>query len=112
MCLFVKLYIYEVILYVVCWDGLLSLSTMISRYIHVLACSFFFTAELYFIVRTHTHLFICIWNPMDRGAWWATVHMVAKSWAPLKQLSIAYLDDHIKSYKHHPNRADKIFYRL
>ena len=49
---------------------------------------------------------------MDRGAWWATVHMVTKSWARLKQLSIAYLDDHIKSYKHHPNRADKIFYRL
>ena len=22
-------------------------------------------------------------NPMDRGAWWATVHEVAKSWAQL-----------------------------
>ena len=22
----------------------------------------------------------CLENPMDRGAWWATVHMVAKSW--------------------------------
>ena len=22
-------------------------------------------------------------NPMDRGAWWATVHRVAKSWTPL-----------------------------
>ena len=20
----------------------------------------------------------CLWNPMDRGAWWATVHGVAK----------------------------------
>ena len=22
----------------------------------------------------------CLENPMDRGAWWATVHAVAKSW--------------------------------
>jgi len=26
-------------------------------------------------------------NPMDRGAWQATVHRVAKSWTRLKQLS-------------------------
>ena len=25
----------------------------------------------------------CLENPMDRGAWWATVHGVAKSWAQL-----------------------------
>ena len=24
--------------------------------------------------------FSCWKNPMDRGAWWATVHRVAKSW--------------------------------
>ena len=24
----------------------------------------------------------CLENPMDRGAWWATVHGVAKSWTP------------------------------
>ena len=29
----------------------------------------------------------CQGNPMDRGAWWAMVHGVAKSWAQLKQLS-------------------------
>ena len=29
----------------------------------------------------------CLENPMDRGAWWATVHGVAKSWTRLKQLS-------------------------
>ena len=23
-------------------------------------------------------------NPMDRGAWWATVHTVTKSWTQLK----------------------------
>ena len=26
----------------------------------------------------------CLGNPMDRGAWWATVHGVAKSWTQLK----------------------------
>ena len=29
----------------------------------------------------------CLENPMDRGAWWATVHRVAKSPTGLKQLS-------------------------
>jgi len=24
--------------------------------------------------------YFCLENPMDRGAWWATVHRVAKSW--------------------------------
>ena len=27
----------------------------------------------------------CLENPMDRGAWWATVHGVAKSWTQLKR---------------------------
>ena len=30
----------------------------------------------------------CLENPMDRGAWQATVHRVARSWTQLKQLSI------------------------
>ena len=30
----------------------------------------------------------CLGNPMDRGAWWATVHRVAKSWIQLKRLSM------------------------
>ena len=30
----------------------------------------------------------CLENPMDRGAWQATVHGVAKSWTQLKQLSM------------------------
>ena len=29
----------------------------------------------------------CQENPMDRGAWWATVHGVAKSWTSLKRLN-------------------------
>ena len=30
----------------------------------------------------------CLQNPLDRGAWQATVHWVAKSWRRLKQLSM------------------------
>ena len=26
----------------------------------------------------------CLKNPMDRGAWWATVHRITKSWTRLK----------------------------
>ena len=33
----------------------------------------------------------CLKNPMDREAWQATVHRVAKSWAWLKWLSTAWL---------------------
>ena len=29
----------------------------------------------------------CLENPTDRGAWWAIVHRVAKSWTWLKELS-------------------------
>ena len=29
----------------------------------------------------------CWENPMDRGAWWITVHGVTKSWIKMKQLS-------------------------
>ena len=31
----------------------------------------------------------CLENPMDSGAWWATVHGVTKSWTQVKQLSTA-----------------------
>ena len=30
----------------------------------------------------------CLENPMDRGAWWATVHRVAKSQTRLKRLGM------------------------
>ena len=32
----------------------------------------------------------CLENPMDRGAWWATVNGVSKSWIGLKRLSIQH----------------------
>ena len=39
----------------------------------------------------------CLENPMDRGAWWAMVHRVSKSWTWLKRLSTQH--DKIK-YTH------------
>ena len=32
-------------------------------------------------------MYSCLENPMDRGAWWAAVHRVTKSWTRLKQRS-------------------------
>ena len=32
----------------------------------------------------------CLENPMDRGAWWAIVHGVTKSWTLLKWLSMMH----------------------
>ena len=32
--------------------------------------------------------YACLENPMDRGAWWATVHRVVKNQTRLKQLSM------------------------
>ena len=42
----------------------------------------------------------CLRNPMDRGAWRATVHGVANSQKQLKQLSTVYL------YKRYNNRKE------
>ena len=33
----------------------------------------------------------CLENPMDRGAWWATVHGVAESWTQLKDLACRHM---------------------
>ena len=33
----------------------------------------------------------CLENPMDRGAWWAAVHGVAKSWARLSNFTFTFL---------------------
>ena len=32
----------------------------------------------------------CLENPMDRGAWWATVYRVAKRWTQLKGINSMY----------------------
>jgi len=33
----------------------------------------------------------CLGNPMDRGAWWATVHRVIKSWTQLNTHIILFI---------------------
>ena len=49
-----------------------------------------------------THSSILSWRiPMDRGAWWATVHEVTKTWTWLKRLSMhawIYRHEHIHIY--------------
>ena len=43
-----------------------------------------------------THSNILAWRiPMDRGAWWAIVHGVAKSQTRLKQLSIQHINIYV-----------------
>ena len=43
--------------------------------------------------------FSCLENPMDGGAWWATVHRVTKSWTQLKRL-ITHTHTQYVSYGH------------
>ena len=35
--------------------------------------------------------YVCLRNPMDRGAWWATVQGVTKSWAQLSRFIYSYI---------------------
>ena len=35
--------------------------------------------------------YFCLENPMDRGAWWATVHGVTKSWTRLNDFTLQLL---------------------
>ena len=39
----------------------------------------------------------CLENPVDRGAWWATVHRVTKSWTQRKRLSTQCASTHTGS---------------
>ena len=41
----------------------------------------------------------CLENPMDRGAWWATVHRVEQSQTKLKCLSV-HMHTHIHTHTH------------
>ena len=41
----------------------------------------------------------CLENPMDRGAWWATAHMAAKSQTQLKRLK-THTHTHPHTYTH------------
>ena len=37
--------------------------------------------------------YCCLENPMDRGAWWATVHGVTRSWIQLSDLACTHRED-------------------
>ena len=39
----------------------------------------------------------CLETPMDRGAWWAAVHRIARSWTLLKRLS---MHTYVHIYRH------------
>ena len=39
----------------------------------------------------------CLENSMDRGAWWATVHGVAKSWTRLSYFTSFHLTNRVTS---------------
>ena len=41
----------------------------------------------------------CLGNPMDGGAWWATVHGVAKSWTLLSDFTFFLRDGYIEKQK-------------
>ena len=42
----------------------------------------------------------CLGNPMDRGAWWVTVHGVAKSWTRLSNWTHTYTHTHTHTHTH------------
>ena len=42
----------------------------------------------------HPLKYSCLENRMDKGAWWATVHGVAKSWTRLSDLAHTHALDH------------------
>ena len=37
----------------------------------------------------------CLENPIDRGAWWATVPKITKSWTQLSDFTFPYIKGHI-----------------
>ena len=37
----------------------------------------------------------CLENPMDRGAWWATVHRITKSWIRLRHLACMHAQNSV-----------------
>ena len=59
-----------------------------------------------------TYFSILAWrNPMDRGAWWATVCGIAKSWTQLKQLNTAHKFRSLDPYQIHNLQIFSVFCR-
>ena len=60
-----------------------------------------------------THSSVLDWRiPMDRGAWWATVHGVAQSWTQLKQLSMQETNSVIPLKKQKPTHKKILSVKL
>ena len=56
----------------------------------------------------HPLQYSCLENPMDREAWWATVHRIAKSWTRLIQLSMhMYLQKDVHFVSIHSNQVSQ-----
>ena len=41
----------------------------------------------------------CLGNPTDRGAWWATVHGIAKSWKQLSDSTATTIGSYLGEFK-------------
>ena len=67
-------------------------NTLIYVYINIFIFIYIYI-YIHVYLYTHAHIgegkgnplqYSCLENPMDTGAWWATVHGVPKSWTQLK----------------------------
>jgi len=53
--------------------------------------------------------YYCLENPMDRGAWWATVHAVTKSRTRLKQLKThTHTHTHTHRWSHTHTHTERL----
>ena len=57
---------------------------IVGLWVILLCCIFFYMPKCSIAEGNSNPLqYSCLENPMDRGAWWATVHGFAKSWTQL-----------------------------
>ena len=52
-------------------------------------CEFF--SLLLYLEMANPLQYSCLENPMDGGAWWTTVHGVAKSWTRLSDFTFTFM---------------------
>ena len=75
------------------WSGSADLNHWMTRKVPAIFFSFYFFGpiELLYGEGNGTPLqYSCLENPMDRGAWWAAVHGVAKSGARLSNFTFTF----------------------
>ena len=78
------------------WTWLSDFHFHFLSYMYSKVIQFYIYTYTHTHTHSHTHIwgghgsllqYSCLENSMDRGAWWAIVHGVTKSWTRLKQLS-------------------------